>query len=829
MVSLTIISGHYILHAIVGGNPLMKVIKFGGSSVASAENINRVIEIILKSQKEAEQILVVVSAFGGVTDDLIKLGSLAVTNEKKMRSLFRQLSEKHETIVSQLVKPSKRGKITEEVRKKCRELQKVCMGVSLVKELSPRTLDTITSFGEQLSSYIICKAIEDRGVACDLVDARMLITTDDAYGSANVETQSTYKQIADYFRNSSALSIMGGFIAATEDGITTTLGRGGSDYTASLVGAAADASAIEIWTDVDGVMTADPRAVTKAFSVSEISYEEAGELAHFGAKVIHPKTMKPARLKNIPIYIKNTFNPNHSGTKISNATPKNGFPITGISTLGNISLLQVQLNNEKTIGEIAARLFDTLHRAGIEILLTTQASSEQSISVAVTSPQAQKAKKILEKAFALELTTTQMYPISIEGNLSIVAIVGGQMKGKPGIAGKLFNALGVNNVNVVAIAQGSSELNVSAVINADDCTKALRCVHEAFFGGKDKTINLFLVGTGLIGSTLLRHIKQKKAKIALCGVANSSFMVFDKEGIDVKDWHSHISQGKKTDLQEFVSEMITLNLSQSVFVDCTASEDVASLYEQIMHAGIAIVTPNKKANSGKLKRYETLRNTAKENNVPFFYNTNVGAGLPIIHTIARLVSGGDNILKIEAVLSGSLSFIFNTFSTNNKPFSRIVREAQEKGYTEPDPRDDVSGMDFARKILIIAREIGLKMEISNVAVHLLIPKRYFTTGSVDQFFTALEKRDGDFEKKKKHALKNKSVLRYIATLQNGRATISLREVAQNHPFYALLGSDNIISITTKRYNETPIVIQGPGAGAKVTAGGVLADIIRCFI
>ncbi|MBI4078745.1 MAG: bifunctional aspartate kinase/homoserine dehydrogenase I [Candidatus Levybacteria bacterium] len=803
----------------------MKVLKFGGTSVANAENISRVIEIIKKSNLQRERIAVVVSALGGVTDNLIELATVAAKGTGVYESRFINICKKHDSLIKDLIKSSNNKKVLRAVKRIYKQLKDVLLGISLVKELSPRSLDMVMSFGERFSAYIIAQAVNDRGIACMYIDASSIIKTDDAYGCANVDIQATYKNIADYFRNNRTLGIMGGFIASSHDGITTTLGRGGSDYTASLVGAALSASAIEIWTDVEGIMTADPRSVEDAFTVSEISYEEAGELAHFGAKVIHPKTMKPARLKNIPIYIKNTFNPNHFGTKISNDRAKNDFLITGISSLSDISLLQVQLENAKTIGEIAARLFDVLHRAGIEIMLTTQASSEQSISVAVHSKQAELAKKILEKAFTLELQTTQMSPISMERNLSIVAIVGGQMKGKPGIAGKLFNALGINSINVVAIAQGSSELNVSAVINKDDQTKALQVIHSAFFGKVEGTINLFLVGTGLIGTTLLKQIAGQKLPIRLCGVANSHSMLLNRQGVTIENWKEKLSKGTATNLNDFVSIMIKWNLPLSVFVDCTASEDAPSFYEQILNAHIAIVTPNKKANSGPLKRYQQLKHLAKKNRVPFFYGTNVGAGLPIIHTIQRLVANGDKIIKLEAVLSGSLSFIFNTFTQSRKPLSLVIRDAQKNGYTEPDPRDDLNGMDFARKILILARELGLEMKIDHIKVEPIFPKELFRQGLLEEFFEKVERLDKDFERRKLRAQKNKKVLRYIATLENGKAVIALREVNQDHPFYSLWGSDNIISIATKRYNTTPIVIKGAGAGAQVTAGNVLSDIL----
>ena len=794
------------------------VMKFGGSSVANADNIKKTIQIISDSSKKGQGLIIVVSAFGGVTDNFIKMASLASQKNRQYKHQLTDLIDQHNQAISKLVKPNRQKLVLAEVGKKYHDLNESLQGIYLLGELSARSLDQVMSFGEQLSAYIISEAMKSQKIPCEFIDARTLIKTDENFGSANVNTQKTHQLLSSHFQAHPKLSVMGGFISSTGDGVTTTLGRGGSDYTASLVGAGVNAQAIEIWTDVDGVMTADPRKVGNAFPLLKISYEEAGELAHFGAKVIHPKTMKPARLKNIPIVIKNTFNPSGAGTRISHEKSVQAFLIQGISSLNKISLLNIQSNNGQSIGEMATKIFDSLSRSEIEILLTTQASHEQSISIAINQSQASKAKGALEKAFALELKAQQMSPISQEDHLSIVAIVGKQMKGRPGISGKLFDTLGNNHINVVAIAQGSSELNVSVVISSNDEDKALQAIHDTFFRPKDAFINLFLVGPGLIGSTLLKQIGESSAPIRLCGLANSKRMFFAGE----------LTPGRPTDLKEFVAQMIKLNLPNSVFVDCTASETVVSYYESILTAGIAIVTPNKKANSGLLKSYQKLHKVAKANNAAFCYETNVGAGLPIIHTIQNLISSGDEIVKIEAVLSGTLSYIFNTFSSTNQAFSQIVRDAKTKGYTEPDPRDDLNGMDVARKVLILARESGLNLELNEIHLNPLLPKKYFLVNSIDNFLVELEKLDGDFKQKKIQASKRHQVLRYIATLSGQKAQIGLQAVDQNHPFYHLSGSDNIISITTKRYNHTPLVIKGPGAGAEVTAGGILANIINTY-
>ncbi len=806
----------------------MKILKFGGSSVANAENIRKVIRIISQSSKKVKDLIIVVSALGGVTDNLIKIASLASEKDDTYKKLLEGVIDQHNQAIKKLVKPKSQKLVLAEVEKKYDELNKSLQGIYLLGELSLRSLDKIMSFGEQLSAYIISEAIKDQKIESKFIDSRSLIKTDDNFGSPNVNIQKTYELLSKHFQANSGLSIMGGFIASTDNGIVTTLGRGGSDYTASLVGAAVNAETIEIWTDVDGVMTADPRKVEEAFPLLRISYEEAGELTHFGAKVIHPKTIKPARLKNIPIDIKNTFNPHGAGTRISNAKFKQDYLIKGISSLSGVVLLHIQSNNGKSIGEVATKIFDILSRFGIEILLITQASYEQSISLAINKSQAQKAKNVIEKVFVLELKALQMSPVSVEENLSIVAIVGKQMKGVPGISGKLFSTLGNNKINVVAIAQGSSELNVSAVISSNDEKKALQVIHEEFFRPRNGHINLFLVGTGLIGSTLLKQIKESKSSIRLCGLANSNHMFFDGKGISLQSWRENLKQGNPIELERFIACMIEFNLPNSVFIDCTASEAVVSVYENVLKAGIAIITPNKKANSGIFKRYQKLRELAKENNTPFLYEANVGAGLPIIHTLQSLISSGDEILKIEAVLSGTLSYIFNVFSSSSHVFSQIVRNAKAKGYTEPDPRDDLNGMDVARKILILARETGLTLELDQINVKPILPKKCFLVGSIDDFFVELKKRDDNFNKAKMQALKSNKVLRYIATLSNGKAEVGMQEVGQNHPFYHLSGSDNIISITTKRYSDTPLVIKGPGAGAEVTAGSVLANILSIF-
>lgn len=809
----------------------MKILKFGGSSVANAKTIARVIDILVQEGNQRQTMVVVVSALGGVTDSLVKMGVVAAKSGNA-RSLLNGLVKKHQEVVRKLITPKSRSRVLAEVKLKAAELEGMLHGVSLIRELSPRSLDAIMSYGEQLSAYLMAEACNDRGIKCRYVDSRSLIKTDESFGQANVDMKSTHELITRFFRRPPELCVMGGFIASTHDGVTTTLGRGGSDYTAALVGAALNATVIELWTDVDGVMTADPRKVDEAFPLSHITYEEAGELAHFGAKVIHPKTMRPARLKNIPIVIKNTFNPRAEGTEISNKKLKHDFPVKGISSLSDIALLRIQSTNGKKIADISARVFDVLNRGEIDVLLTTQASAEQSISIALNGTCAQRAKHLLERAFELEMQTRQMGPVSVQKDLSIVAVVGERMKGIPGISGKLFHTLGQNNVNIVAIAQGSSELNISTVIAGQDEQKAVNLVHETFFSQAGETVHLFLVGTGLIGSALLKHVQESEryyrnrgVRVRLCGLANSQSMVFDPRGISLAKWKRKLARGTPMDIRSFVDQMKGCNLYHSVFVDCTPSESVASVYESVLEARIAIVTPNKQANSGPFKRYARLRELAHKNGVPFLYETTVGAALPVINSIQNLVSSGDRITTIQAVLSGTLSYVFNTFSDTEASFSDIVRDARAKGYTEPDPKDDLSGLDVTRKILILAREAGLDMEPGDVRVEPLLPEECLRAKSLDDFFVQLRKADAGFEERKRKASLGNRRLHYVAMLADGRATVSLREVGPDHPFYSLSGSDNIVSITTRRYNRAPLVVKGPGAGADVTAGGVLADII----
>lgn len=809
----------------------MKVIKFGGSSVATPARIKEVIAIVEPYLKG--DVAVVFSAFGGITDTLIQISKLALEGNLDYKDKLAALETRHLEAVNELITIQRQSKILAQVKFMVNELEDLLHGIFLVKERTPRTLDFIMSFGERLSAYIIAEAFKDAGHDVAFLDARKLIRTDNHFGYAKVDFDKTNKLIQDHFKHHEEVQIITGFVATSESGETTTLGRSGSDYTAAIFAGALHASDLEIWTDVNGMMTADPRKVKKAFTVPEMSYEEAMELSHFGAKVIFPATMQPAMVNHIPIWIKNTFNPSFRGTVI-HAKSANGKMIKGISTMSDVSLLSLQGSGLLGVVGASARLFATLAREQVNVILISQASSEHSICFAVENLHAVHAKTAIEKEFQYEIKNEEIDEVQVENDLSIVAVVGDGMKHSPGTSGRMFSALGKNGVNVMAIAQGSSERNISAVIPGHDVAKSLNALHEAFFLSDRKVLNVFLVGTGLIGKALLTMVKDQFAKLAkenlleitVVAVANSRKMLFREEGLSFDTCLEQLQkEGEAMSMQAFFDSMVMLNLSNSIFVDCTSSPDVTSFYESILSANISIVTPNKKANSGSMESYTRLKDIAFKRGVKFLYETNVGAGLPVINTMNDLLLSGDNVLSIEAVLSGTLNFIFSSFNEGTK-FSEVVREAKAKGYTEPDPRDDLNGMDVARKILILSRETGLSMELDDIKVENLVPESCRKDMSVDDFFKCLERHDDDFEKLRKEASAKGEKLRYMAVLDRDKVKIGLSSVGQAHPFYSLSGSDNIILLTTARYHERPMVIRGPGAGADVTAAGVFADIIR---
>ncbi len=811
----------------------MKILKFGGTSVGSPESIRNVIQIIRDCQKTKHELAVVCSAFDGVTDQLIKMSSSAASGNSDYIQALSGLKKRHFDTVKSLIPIENQANVLKQVQKLFDEIKDTLHGVLLVKEISEKTLDYVMSFGEKISVHIITGSLQAQNIEAEYCDAGPLVKTDDHFGFARVDLDKTYENIKIYFQSHKMLQVITGFIGSTMKNETTTLGRGGSDYTAALFGAALNASEIEIWTDVDGVMTADPRKVKKAFSLESITFEEAMEMSHFGAKVIYPPTMQPASSQNIPIKIRNTFNLGFQGTLISNKSISK-YLVKGISSIDDIALLRVQGSGLFGVVGIASRLFGTLAKSKINVILISQASSEHTICFAIEPKSVENAVRAIEEEFSLEIQTHQFDKVVVERGLSIIAVVGENMKYSVGIAGKAFQSLGKNGINIVAIAQGSSELNISAVIDKENETKALNALHEAFFLSGTKSLNLFIMGTGLIGGTLLEQMRKQRKyllheralDLRVIGIGNIDRMIFDENDMGLETWESQLERsGESTHLGTFVKKMKKLNLPNTVFVDCTDSSEIVSFYEEILNGNISIVTPNKIANSGRFEQYQKLKNATLKYGVKFLYETNVGAGLPVISTLNDLLSSGDKIIKVEAVLSGTVSYIFNSF-TGKKRFSEVVREAKKKGLSEPDPREDLKGLDFARKLLILARETGISMELEDIQVENILPDHCLQTESIEAFFTELEKADRSFEQKRERAEKNGKALRYIGTFEKGKASVSLHEVDERHPFYTLSGSDNMIVFTTERYKERPLVIKGPGAGAEVTAAGVFADIIR---
>ncbi|MCL6261398.1 bifunctional aspartate kinase/homoserine dehydrogenase I [Aquiflexum sp. TKW24L] len=811
----------------------MKILKFGGSSVANQENIRKVFQII-KKQAKKDEIAVVFSALGGVTEVLLRSAIKAREGDKSYTDEIKVLEDRHYDLVRQLIPIQQQSTVLTYVKVRFNELEDLFHGIYLIKECSPKTLDYVGSFGERLSAFVLAEALKVEGLDTHYLDAREVIRTNNRFGNAKVDFPVTNDLIQDYFHSHPGMKIITGFVASTEKGETTTLGRSGSDYTAAIFASALTADLLEIWTDVSGVMTSDPRLVYSAFTIPQLTYNEAMELSHFGAKVIFPATMQPAMRKGIPIYIKNTFEPEHPGTLINSDAPT-GKLIKGISSLAGISLLNIQGAGLIEVVGVSYRVFGALADAGVNVILISQASSEHSICVAIRTNEVYLAKEAIEKEFINEIRNTEMDPVIVVSEMAVVAAVGENMKHNPGASGRMFMALGRNNVNVYAIAQGSSELNISAVVSQSDLQKALNALHEAFFLSENKVLHVFLIGVGLIGKALIKMISLQRKKlqkendldVQIHGIANSRFMAFHEDGFDLANCPApeDAKGARPMDLQKFITQMEDMNFSNTVFVDCTASQEVADTYEQVLEAKVAIVTPNKKANSGSLENYKALKKLAYKRGVKFLYETNVAAGLPVINTLQDLMLSGDKVLRIEAVLSGSMNYIFSELE-KGAPFSEVVKIAKEKGYTEPDPRDDLSGMDVGRKILILGREAEQDLHFEDITIQSMVPEDCRETASIEEFFVKLQAHDGEFAQMLETAKSKGEKLRFMATLENGKAKVGLNSLDSTHPFYTLKGSDNMILFTTERYHDFPMIIRGPGAGADVTAAGVFADVIR---
>ena len=811
----------------------MNILKFGGTSVGSSEGIRTLISI-LRERDQDNYPVVVLSAMHGVTNLLQTMAEKAVVAEEYTAEL-KEIEEKHFEVVRTLLPASAQNPVYTRLKIYFNELEDILQSVYTLKELSPQTRDLILSFGERCSTFMVSHIAKQYFPNAISVEGAELIKTDSNFGQAKVNTALTEMLIQDFYEaNKKNLLFVTGFIASNEENRVTTLGRGGSDFTAAIWGSALNVEQIEIWTDVDGMLTADPRIVEKAFSLAELSYTEAMELSYFGAKVIYPPTMIPAFLKKIPIVIKNTFNLDFEGTYIRHGVQPSDLPIKGISSIDEISILNLSGSGMVGKAGFSGRLFSLLSREQINVVLITQSSSEHSITFAVKPADALKALSIISKEFELELQAKKLEYPQVENGLSVLAVVGENMKHTPGMSGKLFYALGRNGVNVRAIAQGSSEYNISVILSKTDLSKAVNAVHDAFFADLKKTLHIFCLGTGNIGQTLFRQLlkqspflaKNNDLEVKVMGISNSRQMYFSDKGIDLKHWEDELNTfEEKADLKEFVQKMKAMNLPNCVFVDNTASGNPVDYYEDILQSSISVVTCNKIGNSAEYSQYAAFKKAARTFGVDFHYETNVGAGLPIIRTLKDLMMSGDNIASIEAILSGTISYIFNNFK-GDKKFHEVVKTAQELGYTEPDPRDDLNGKDFMRKMLILARDAGYPLESSDVAIESMLPPACLAAESVEEFYEELKNNAAYFEKLKAAAAASGKVLRYIGKLDAGKVAITLQMVDDSHPFYMLSGSDNIISFTTDRYKDRPLVIKGPGAGAEVTAAGVFADIIN---
>ncbi|WP_018631214.1 bifunctional aspartate kinase/homoserine dehydrogenase I [Niabella aurantiaca] len=814
----------------------MQVFKFGGSSVASAENIKKVAAIVDNAAKK-NSIVVIVSALGGVTDLLLTSGKEAADGNEDFRSKVTVIEQRHFETIKALIPIASQSSLLSLVKKAINEIEEICNGIFLLREITPKNQDRLAAYGEWLSSQIIAEAFKHLGLFVVWKDARQFIFTNSDYTHAEVHLETTEKEIRKYFKeNKSNVFVIPGFIGSDEQGITTTLGRGGSDYTASLIAAAIDAESLQVWKDVNGMMTADPRLAANAKVIERISYSEAMELSHFGAKVLYPPTIQPVMSKNIPLYVKNTFAPEMPGTvvggKIKDTKVVREHIVSGISSVNNIALLSLEGSGMIGIPGFSKRLFEALSKERINVVLITQSSSEHSICVAIDQKHLQAAKRIVDKTFADEIALKKVEPLKAETHLSIVALVGENMKSLPGVSGRMFGALGRNGINIRAIAQGSSEKNISTVIATDDVGKAINVLHEEFFETIQKQLNLFIVGLGNVGAKLMEQLKQQhsfliqhlKLNVSVVGISNSRKMIFKERGISLSGWKESLAGGESASISEFANEIIRRNMRNSIFVDITANKDVAKVYDKMLQKSISVVACNKIAAASPFPEYKKLKELAHVFNAKFLFETNVGAALPVIATLNDLRRSGDEIRRIEAVLSGTLNFVFNHYD-GSRPFADVVKQAQEEGYTEPDPRLDLSGVDVMRKILILARESGFEMEMEDIQNDSFMPPSCME-GSVEAFYKAMEKEEAHFKGLLDAALAENCKLKFVATFNDGKASVGLRHIRPENDLYHLYGKDNVVLFYTARYPEQPLVVKGAGAGADVTASGVFADIMR---